>query len=125
MNKTLLGLLLAASTMSATAARADWNHGGGRGEPRREAPRGGDRRGHYEPRSVQVWVPGQAQEVWEPGHCRRSWGPPRCAPGHYRTVVSPGHYETRTDWVWVGHGRSREFGLHVSVPGAYVAVGPY
>ena len=124
MNKILLGLLLTASTMSATAARADWNHGG-RGEHGREARRGGDRHGHYEPRSVQVWVPGQAQEVWEPGRCWRSWGPPRCAPGHSRTVVSPGHYETRTDWVWVSHGRSMEFGLHVSVPGAYAAVGPY
>ncbi len=123
MNKTLLGLLLAASTMSATAARADWDHGGR--EPSRREMRRGDRHGRYEPRSVQVWVPGQAQQVWEPGRCWRSWGPPRCAPGSYRTIATPGHYETRTDWVWVSHGRPVEFGLRMSAPGGYVAVGPY
>ena len=118
MKTTLIGLLLAVSTMGASVARADWDHRGPGPGPR-FANRGG---GHYEPRTFQAWVPGQAQQVWEPGRCWQRWGPPRCSPGHYRTVVSEGHYETRTDWVWVPHHGGPRFGLRVESPGGRAAV---
>lgn len=74
--------------------------------------RDGDRRGRYELRTIQRWVPGQYQQVWVPEQCttrymQRGWyraAANVCVPGHYDQQWQPGHSESAQQWVWVPFG---------------------
>jgi len=78
------------------------------GEPRPDGYQG-DRRGHYEQRVVQQWVPGRYQQVWVPEQCntrfrQRGWyrsAANVCVPAHYAQQWMPGHYESTQQSVWV------------------------
>lgn len=66
-----------------------------------------DRRGCYETRYENVWVPGYEKRVWVPAvyewrydPCGRRTRVLVCA-GYYRTECVPGRYERRARQVWV------------------------
>ena len=73
-----------------------------------------DRKGRYELRSVQQWVPGQVTQVYVPGVCRSSpSGFARfCSEGRYETRQGPGYYQTVQQWVWVPSSRGDRWGRH-------------
>ncbi|MCC6333693.1 MAG: hypothetical protein IT380_06870 [Myxococcales bacterium] len=128
MKRTLLGLVLAAATMGATAARADDDCYGNtpssyhpaaavtsqRPPPPLIAPR---QHGRYELRAVQRWVEGTTTQVWVEGRCvtkrhgRHGYAQhTRCLPGRYEAVTTPGHYEARQEWVWVAYSPPIRYG---------------
>lgn len=105
---------------SGTAYGVGYNYGYGNND-RRGYDRDGDgdvdrrdRRGRYEMRSVQQWVPGQVTQVYVPGVCRSSpSGFARfCSEGRYETRQGPGYYQTVQQWVWVPDARGDRWGRH-------------
>ena len=73
-----------------------------------------DRRGRYELRSVQQWVPGATRQVYVAGFCHRSPSgfAQICSPGRYETQQDPGYYTTVQQWVWVPYSRGNRWGRH-------------
>lgn len=73
-----------------------------------------DRRGRYELRNVQQWVPGQMTQVYVPGACVRSPSgfAQICSPGRYETRQGPGYYRTVQQWVWVPFDSGHRWGRH-------------
>lgn len=102
----VLGLSLALAPLAAQAHDrdhdGDWDDDD---DQVQTAPPQAQPGGHYEWRSVNQWVPAQAQQYVVPGSCfTRGWGWHHrtfCSPSHYETRVIPGHYIQGGQWVWV------------------------
>lgn len=99
---------MAAATLGATAARADWDGRQGRWEGSGQHAAVAVRPqfhhqgpGRWELQTVQRWVEGRMEQRWVEPVCygRRHWR--RCTEGGYQNVWVPGHYEDRQEWVWV------------------------
>lgn len=98
MNRTLLGLAMAATVLGATVARADDDCG----PMPTYAPQGQSyNQGQYQLQSTQVWVPGEQHQVWVAGQCYQHGPFQACTEGYYQTVVTEGSYVSQDHWVWV------------------------